>query len=92
MPKITLGVTRFHESLGRDQEVEEPSWGPSFNLVTPKSHYSVSRDGSVQGLFLSRNRTSCFRLVLKTSAFNSILFQRPWPVSIIKCFDCGVSR
>ena len=72
--------------LGRDYGIEEPFWGPSLNLVTPSSQYSFSRDGSVLELsVLYHNRTSYFRLVLKTPAFNSIPFQRP--VSIIKSFD-----
>ena len=72
--------------LGRDYGIEEPVWGPSLNLVTPSSQYSFSRGGSVLELsVLYHNRTSYFRLVLKTPAFNSIPFQRP--VSIIKSFD-----
>ena len=72
--------------LGRDYGIEEPFWGPSLNLVTPSSQYSFSREGSVLELsVLYHNRTSYFRLVLKTPAFNSIPFQRP--VSIIKSFD-----
>ena len=77
------GIARI---LGRDYGIEEPFWGPSLNLVSPSNHYSVSRGGSVLELsVLFHNRTSCFRLVLKTPAFNSTPFQRP--VSIIKSFD-----
>ena len=41
MPKITLGITGFHEVLGRDYRSEKPYWGPSENesLLPPGLHY-----------------------------------------------------
>ena len=41
MPKITLGITRLQEVLGRDYGSEKPYWGPSENesLLSPSLYY-----------------------------------------------------
>ena len=31
------GITRLHEILGRDYGIEEPHWGPSYNIQAVKS-------------------------------------------------------
>ena len=40
IPKITLGITGLHETLGRDYGIEKPYWGPS---TTPLISVVVSR-------------------------------------------------
>ena len=43
IPKITFGITGLHEISGRDYEIEEPCWRPSFK-------------GSCRGLTSGNNR------------------------------------
>ena len=40
IPKITVGITGLHETLGRDYGIEKPYWGPS---TTPLISVVVSR-------------------------------------------------
>ena len=36
------GITGLHEILGRDYGIEEPYWGPSYNIQAVKSVYDAS--------------------------------------------------
>ena len=42
MPKIKMGLRDCTKILGRDYGIEEPYWGPSYNIQAVKSVYDAS--------------------------------------------------
>ena len=70
MPKIKMGLRGLHEILGWDFEIEEPYWGPSYNIQAVRSAYDASL--LLVGTFMSRGDvsgsiTSCSKCCLCSS-------------------------
>ena len=50
------GITGLHEILGRDYGIEEPNWGPSYNMQAVKSVCDASY--LLAGTFMSKGDVS----------------------------------
>ena len=83
MSNITLGITGFHEILGRDYGIEEPYWGPK--LVSSRWKTDSSRiyiyhlHGKTGNIRLENQMVGAIPFVVSFAALFRLVTQRSSP-------------